>query len=249
MHALVVSALCLHQLLTGAFSDAAAASDGVPAVLRTTPVSWVVVGASLGYFSADGLMVFTQKALFGPMIAFHHVMALASLATAIDVRAVHAYVLFGLFTEVTTPFVNLRWRLYESGQAHRRIYVANGLAMTAVWGACRVTAFGPLFHHVWTHFGDAMEHLPGYAVGILLGVPALLFVLNVVWFHKMVQGAAKMLRKSSDGGAPKSPEGGRQQAAGAQGRAAGKGGRGADATVVVEAYAPAAAAPDARKRS
>jgi hypothetical protein len=74
------------------------------------------------------------------MILVHHIMALVSLATAIDVRAMHAYVLFGLFTEVTTPFVNLRWRLQEAGASGCALYLWNGLAMTAVWGGARVVS-------------------------------------------------------------------------------------------------------------
>jgi hypothetical protein len=60
VHALLVSAVCLQQLLSGAFSAAAAAADGVPTVLRTTDLSWAAVAVSLGYFIADAFMVFSQ---------------------------------------------------------------------------------------------------------------------------------------------------------------------------------------------
>jgi len=202
-------------------------------------------------------MVFSQEALYSAVILLHHVMALVSLYTAIDIRSAHLYVLFGLFTEVTTPFVNLRWRLHEAGRADSRLYVVNGLAMTAVWGACRVVAFAPLFAHVYTHFGDSVRYLPTYALVVMLGVPLLLFFLNLAWFTKMVQGAAKMLRRGGGGGGAKqrrgeAAEAGRQgkgQHAQQQGKAQrGGGGGGAkrvDATVLVEAYA--AAADGARK--
>ncbi|GBF96610.1 hypothetical protein Rsub_09356 [Raphidocelis subcapitata] len=222
VHAVLVSALCLHELLTGAFGEAASVADGVPAVVRTTPGSWLAVGLSLGYFAADAFMVISQEAIWSAMILVHHCMALVSLATAIDIRSAHAYVLFGLFTEITTPFVNLRWRLHEAGAAGGRAYLVNGLAMTAVWGACRVAAFGPLFAHVRAHFGEAVRYLPPYAVGVMLGVPALLFVLNLLWFAKMLQGAAKLVRRCG---------------------ARGRGGKARDATVLVEAYA----APGGRK--
>ena len=68
-------------------------------------------------------------------------------------------------------------------------------AMTAVWGACRVAAFVPLFHHVYTHFGDARAYLPAYALVVMLGVPALLFLLNLAWFARMARGAARMVRQ------------------------------------------------------
>jgi hypothetical protein len=230
----VVSALCLQQLLSGAFGAAASAADGVPAVLRATPVSWAAVGTSLGYFSADFFMVLSQEALYSGPILVHHLLALLSLYTAIDTRAAHVYVLFGLFTEVTTPFVNLRWRLHEAGRAAGRLYLWNGLAMTAVWGACRVAAFGPLFHHVWAHYGDSQRFMPAYARWVLLGVPALLFVLNLLWFNKMVQGAAKLVRDA------RARRGGGPAAAAVRGGKAPRGG-GADAAVLVEAYAAPAA--------
>jgi hypothetical protein len=209
VHAVLVTAICVQQLLSGAFSAAATASDGVPAVLRTTSGSWGAVGLSLGYFVADAFMVFSQEALYSGMILMHHVMALVSLATAIDIRSAHAYVLFGLFTEVTTPFVNLRWRLQEAGASGSRLYLWTGLAMTAVWGACRIVAFGPLFTHMRAHYGDASRYLPRYARAVLLGVPALLFVLNLLWFRKMVAGAARTLKRRSGGGgkAPSAREG------------------------------------------
>lgn len=228
VHAVVVTALCLHQLLTGAFGAAASAADGVSPVLRTTPLSWAVMGVSLGYFLADGFMVLAHETLRESMMVAHHAAALMSIATAIDIRAAHAYVLFGLFTEVTTPFNNLRWRLQEAGAAKSsKLVKANGLALTVVWGVCRVLAFLPFAAHVWKHFSEAREGLPTYALFVMLGVPALLFIMNVVWFYKLVRGALKMLA---------TPSAAQQQQRGA-GKACGAGAR-RDGTVLVQAYAP-----------
>ncbi len=235
-------------------------------MLRTTAGSWAAVGLSLGYFVADAFMVFSQEALYSAMILVHHLMALLSLYTAIDIRSAHAYVLFGLFTEITTPFVNLRWRLHEAGRAGSRLYLMNGLAMTAVWGTCRVVAFLPLFAHVYSHLGDSVRYLPPYALGVMLGVPFLLFLLNLAWFAKMVQGAVKMVRGSSSSSSSKAAAGKRgdgsskavavaapaaatteaEAVAEAVAGRAGKeqrGGKRLDATVLVRAYAAA----DARR--
>lgn len=176
-------------------------------------------------------MVTSHEALSGAMILVHHIVALLSLATAISVRGAHAYVLFGLFTEVTTPLINLRWQLQEAGASGTKLYMVNGLLMTVVWGCCRVLAFIPLFQHVHAHFADSLRYLPAYALAVLLGVPALLLVFNLLWFAKMVRGAMKLVRGAAGGS-------GRGMAKGAPGKGKGKGGRGADATVLVEAYAP-----------
>ncbi|KAI8468440.1 MAG: TLC domain-containing protein [Monoraphidium minutum] len=222
VHALVVSGLCLQQLLCGAFGSAASAADGVPPLLRATPTSWAVVGLSLGYFCGDAFMVICHDAIYSHMILVHHVVALAAAATVLAIRSAHAYLLFGLFTEVTTPFVNLRFRLSEAGASGGTLALYNGLAMAAVWAGARVAAFIPLFAHIAKHYPDARRYLPRYARGIVLGVPALLFIMNLLWFTKIVKGAAKMVAAA-------------RRRASAAAAAPAKGGRRADATVFVEA--------------
>jgi hypothetical protein len=63
---------------------------------------------------------------------------------------------------------------------------------------------------------------------VLLGVPVLLFFLNLVWFYKMLMGAVKLVKRRSSGG----------------GKAGPGGAPAGEAPVLVQAYAAAA---DARK--
>jgi hypothetical protein len=180
----------------------------------------------LGYFAADLFMVVAMEALHNGPILAHHLMALVSLYIAIDARAAHAFVLYCLATEVTTPLVNLRWRLHELGRAGSLLYAANGLAMTAAWGLARVAGFVPLCWHLAANAREVAAYLPPYARPIVFGVPVALFVLNLLWFTRMAAGAAKIVRRLSKGGS-----GGGKAGAAAAERA-----------VVVEAYAAAEAA-------
>lgn len=87
VHAVLVSAICLHQLLSGAFGEAACAAAGVPPVLRATGGSWGAVGLSLGYFVADAFMVASQEALYSTVILVHHVSGFGRF-----LRCMHAHV-------------------------------------------------------------------------------------------------------------------------------------------------------------
>lgn len=42
-----------------------------------------------------------------------------------------------LLWELSTPLVHARWFLLKSGQSKERLYMVNGLAMAAVFLACR----------------------------------------------------------------------------------------------------------------
>ena len=111
VHALAVSALILLSALRGDFSASSVSDDdgGVsplpPPALRATRLSRVAVGASLGYFAADALMLCCYPSIAGPEIAAHHAAALASLAAALQVDRGHLYVLVTLLMEVRAFFL------------------------------------------------------------------------------------------------------------------------------------------------
>lgn len=86
-------------------------------------------------------------------MAIHHVAALASVATAGLQQQGHNYTLAMLATEMTTPFVNLRWLLDKAVRpglegGRRRVPAVPGVraAMCISWPVHRLAAqrAGPL---------------------------------------------------------------------------------------------------------
>ena len=102
------------------------------------------------------------------------------------------YLLLVLLSELTTPLVNLRWMLDKAGLRHLQLYTVNGLLLLLAWGVARVALFIPFYLHVLQHWSEIIT-IPMHAIVLLIGVPALLFVLNTVWFVKIVKGAYKLV--------------------------------------------------------
>ncbi|GJN17356.1 hypothetical protein PR202_gb04415 [Eleusine coracana subsp. coracana] len=106
----------------------------------------------------------------------------------------HVYILMVLFTEVTTPCVNLRWYLDVAGQKNSNLYVYNGLALFAGWLIARILLFGYIFSHMYFHF-DELKSVFTLGFYSVMAVPSAVAVMNVLWFWKICKGMVKTLSK------------------------------------------------------
>lgn len=70
---------------------------------------------SIGYFVADMVLMKLTDLISPPMI-LHHVVGVGSLATALGSGRCHLYGLLLLSTEVTTPFICMRWLLEKANR-------------------------------------------------------------------------------------------------------------------------------------
>ncbi|KAK2076716.1 hypothetical protein QBZ16_005476 [Prototheca wickerhamii] len=141
------------------------------------------------FFFSD---IFSDLKYGGLDMGAHHVAALASVALAGLSSQGHNYTLALLATECTTPFVNARWFLDAAGLREARVYVINGVALLCAWFVGRILLFLAFFQHVYRH-AYQIPLVTWPARVLLLGVPALLFTLNILWFKKILRGAAKIL--------------------------------------------------------
>lgn len=104
--------------------------------------------------------------------------------------------------ELSTPFVNFRWLLSAGGRAQSRLYIANGLAMVAVFFCCR-NLWGTWCSFKFFQATQAELDHPragGFSPGGIWGyriANVSLNALNAVWFYKMVTKAAKLVAGSS----------------------------------------------------
>ncbi|EPS63169.1 hypothetical protein M569_11619, partial [Genlisea aurea] len=189
-HAIVVAAAALYLFL---FSDVFANSPDYPIVFRSSPLSDAVLGVSLGYFLTDLAMILYQyPALGGAEYIIHHGLSMYSILLSLLTGQAQFYILMVLLTEITTPFVNLRWYLDASGLKTSKLYIANGVALFFGWLAARIVLIAYFFYHIWRHLDQVRKVFP---VGFysLIGVPGLLFLMNVFWFWKIAKGMVKTL--------------------------------------------------------
>ena len=151
-----------------------------------------IMATSLGYFLAE-MFVCCVYEVGGVAMMVHHVTAIAVLSVAVLHDLGHVYILSVLITEITTPFVNMRWWLDKAGMKRTRLYLANGLAMTVLWSLFRVALFPVYFAfvlHTWRHICEVVP-FPYRLLSIF--PPLVLSYLNWSWFLLILRGARKAI--------------------------------------------------------
>ncbi|CAA6654548.1 unnamed protein product [Spirodela intermedia] len=164
---------------------------------RKSVVSDAIFGISLGYFIYDLRMILWRfPALGGVEYIVHHGLSLYSFSLALLSGQAHLYILMVLFSEITTPFVNLRWYLDLSGLKSSKLYLWNGIALTLGWLFARIILFFFLFGHMYHNF-DQVKTMFTLGFYSLLAVPSTLAVMNIFWFWKILRGLKKALSRKT----------------------------------------------------
>ncbi|KAJ7555408.1 hypothetical protein O6H91_05G036300 [Diphasiastrum complanatum] len=194
-HALLVTVVSGYLLLfSNLFSDTAPYGQ---VVFRSTIFSQFILGVSTGYFLYDLYLIIAHYPALGRLeFVFHHIFSLAALLLALHSGYAHIYLYMILFTESTTPFVNIRWYLSAIGLKRSNAYVVNGLMLFLVWLVARVLIFVYFFSHIYLHF-DQVRQLHSAGFYFLFITPPLLAIMNLFWFGKIVNGLVKALIKKS----------------------------------------------------
>ncbi|KAK6121650.1 hypothetical protein DH2020_044603 [Rehmannia glutinosa] len=156
-HAIVVAAGSLYLLI---FSDLFGDSQDGLIINRSSTLSDTLLGVSIGYFLSDLAMIcYNYPALGGVEYVIHHGLSMYSIILSLLSGQAQLYILMVLFTESTTPFVNLRWHLDVAGLKNSKMYIYNGVALFFGWLVARIILFVFFFYHMFIHF-DQMVHRP-----------------------------------------------------------------------------------------
>ncbi|TVU36609.1 hypothetical protein EJB05_18548 [Eragrostis curvula] len=192
-HALVAAAVSFYLvLISDVFNENV--HNGI-IIDRKSWLSDSMFGVSLGYFLTDLAMILWYfPSLGGKEYLLHHGLSMYAIGLALLSGKAHVYILMVLFTEVTTPFVNLRWYLDVAGQKTSNLYVYNGLALFAGWLIARIILFVYIFTHMYFHF-DQVKSIFTLGFYSVLAVPSAVAVMNVIWFLKIFRGMVKTLSK------------------------------------------------------
>ncbi|XP_051134420.1 uncharacterized protein LOC127253731 [Andrographis paniculata] len=192
-HAIVAATGSLYLLF---LSDLFSQADDELIINRTSPLSDTLLGVSIGYFLSDLAMIFYHyPALGGVEYVIHHVLSLCAIIQSLISGQAQFYILLVLFTESTTPLVNLRWYLDISGRKSSKTYIYNGVALFFGWLAARIILFVFFFYHMFVYF-DQVKLVYPLGFYSLLVVPPAMAAMNVFWFWKIARGMVKTLSKA-----------------------------------------------------
>ncbi|KAL8055779.1 hypothetical protein ABFS82_04G077100 [Erythranthe guttata] len=192
-HAIVAASISLYLLLaSGLFDD----SQDELMINKSSILSDTILGVSIGYFLSDLAMIFYYyPALGGTEYVIHHGLSMYSIIQSLLSGQAHIYILMVLFTEITTPFVNLRWYLDVAGLKNSKLYVYNGVALFLGWLVARVILFVFFFYHMFTYFDQVKQVYPMGFYSLLI-VPPAMAIMNLFWFWKIARGMIKTLGKA-----------------------------------------------------
>ncbi|KVI03757.1 TRAM/LAG1/CLN8 homology domain-containing protein [Cynara cardunculus var. scolymus] len=162
---------------------------------RTSPSSDIILGISIGYFLSDlAMIIWTYPTLGGLEYVLHHGLSMLAIGQSVLSGQAQFYIFMVLFTEITTPFVNLRWYLDVAGKKNSTLYLSNGVAMVVGWLVARVVLFVFFFYHLFMHFDQVKQMYPTGFYSMLT-IPPALAMMNLFWFWKIAKGLIKTLTK------------------------------------------------------
>ncbi|GAQ81464.1 hypothetical protein KFL_000810050 [Klebsormidium nitens] len=191
-HSLFVTFAAISFFRSSLFLEPSLAKDDL-VILRATPFTFAAFGLSLGYFLLDiAMMTFYYPALGGAEYLVHHVAAALAILTALVTGNGHVFIMIVFVTEMTTPFVNLRWYLSNSGLRQSVWYTINGVLLFVGWLTARVLVFLYLFWYMYDHRDELHVFTPTQKAA-LFGLPPIFFVLNLYWFLRILVGMLKLV--------------------------------------------------------
>ncbi|XAR60850.1 hypothetical protein NMG60_11034375 [Bertholletia excelsa] len=193
-HAVVVTVASLYLFLLSDLFDENSHIE--PVISRRSTFSDTILAISIGYFLSDlALLLWNFPVLGGLEYVLHHGLSMLSIFLSLISGQGQVYILMVLFTESTTPFVNLRWHLDIAGQKNSYAYILNGVALFLGWLVARILLFIFFFYHMFTHFSQVKTVFP-LGFWTLIAVPPMLATMNLFWFWKIAKGLIKTLSKA-----------------------------------------------------
>ncbi|PRQ29964.1 putative TRAM/LAG1/CLN8 domain-containing protein [Rosa chinensis] len=194
IHAIFITVLSLYLVFwSDLFSDQQLAGL---VTFRSSPLSVFGLGVSVGYFCADlGMLLWLYPSLGGMEYVLHHSLSGIAVAYSMFSGEGQLYTYMILISEITTPEINMRWYLDTAGMKRSSAYLINGIVIFFSWLGARILLFGYMFYHVYLHYDQVIQMHPfGYL--LVFAVPAVLAIMNLMWFGKIIKGLMKQLAKT-----------------------------------------------------
>ncbi|KAJ4846194.1 hypothetical protein Tsubulata_030583 [Turnera subulata] len=193
IHAVFISAMSLYFVFwSDLFSDRRHAGY---ITLQSSPLSIFALGVSVGYFISDlGMIFWYYPSLGGMEYVIHHSLSAIAVAYSMLSGEGQLYTYMCLISELTTPEINMRWFLDISGMKRSTAYLVNGVVIFLAWLGARVLLFMYMFYHIYVHYYEVIQ-MSTFGCLVVFVVPAVLYVMNLMWFAKIIKGLKKTLAK------------------------------------------------------
>ncbi|CAN0854958.1 TLC domain-containing protein 4-B [Linum grandiflorum] len=178
LHAIFITALSLYFVFwSDLFSDK---SNAGYVTLRSSPLSIFGLAVSVGYFIADLGMIFWFYPSLGGM-EYEKKSKPARELTSI--------------AGISYAMVASGFRYLDiSGMKRSTAYLVNGVLIFVFWFIARVLLFFYIFYHINMHF-DQIVQMMWFGCVVVVLVPSTLFIMNLIWFSKIIKGLLKILAK------------------------------------------------------
>lgn len=158
------------------------------------PTSQAIMATSLGYFSYDLVVLCTYYPRLGGMdFLCHHITAIFCLVLSLATKKGHFIVLTAIASEMSTPYVNLRYFLHQTGAKETKAYLLNGVLLWAVWLVSRIYMFGSVSLFMFYNYRTLLKEFTPTVAFLVLVAVAVLNGLSLNWFWKITKGLIKAL--------------------------------------------------------
>jgi hypothetical protein len=190
IHAVISSVLALYMLWFGMM--------GSNRLFSKLPLGFVTIQISLGFFAGDLIVCLLDPKLRADWVGvIHHLAGVAGLAFCLFYQGIFMFfVVYRLITELSQPFVNLRYILYKFCGKDRIPYICASIVMFIVFFFCRIIII--LWHWcvistvVATDEAAREVHL-FFRVG-LVGIYLIFDIVNILWWYAMMKDTPSLFK-------------------------------------------------------
>ena len=194
IHAIIVTSLSLWAVWND--QDGSIESQ----VLLRSSIGTAAMQISFGYFVADCLIILSSSYLQSDIL--HHFSSLVSVMFGLTYRGHwQLLILLRLVSEMSTPFVNIRWTL-ETIKTPKTstMYVICGFCMTLLFFIPRVFIIPLLWYYlyrliIYEYSSDALYGIPTILKLWAISAYVVLDSLNIYWGYKIARGFKKHVSK------------------------------------------------------
>jgi len=149
----------------------------------------------IGYFAYDVLLCLAHKQLRTFITFLHHFIGLSFyLVVCISHEGQYLTTLW-LASELTTPFVNLRWFLAIMKKSSTLMYTVNGILMTLGFLLWRVLIIPGLVIRAHYYSNSDFHQTVPYIRTLIPVAVSSITLLNAYWTYLMIKGIIKFLQK------------------------------------------------------
>ena len=168
-------------------------------VTYKTRTGFLSLQIALGYFLGDAVVVLMSEELRSEKgSVLHHIGSIVGMFLGLYYEGVMMFFLcFRLVAEMSTPFVNMRWILYEVDvKRSSEWYLVASVGMTVSFFMSRILAAPIFWYKILMVLSDESAQIIPLHLQIWLVLNSALFdFLNVYWFAKIAKGAIKLFRQ------------------------------------------------------